>query len=274
MLKYFSKEFGEVFMETLTVNNKSFGLLNANTLRLIACILMLMDHAWATVIPGSDWLTYAGRMAFPIFAFQIAEGFFHTSDFKKYARRLFIFALISEIPFNLMYASSIIYPFHQNVMFTLLLGLLAIKSLDNIRIACSGRSLRIWNSSQVKAFILGIIKAALCVLAAGIGFTDYSITGVLTIILFYLCRGFRLAPLIQLAAMVYINCFAIMGRTIPLTLGSISFDFPTQGFAVLSLIFIWLYNGKKGHSSKVLQYSFYAFYPVHMLILAMIVAAM
>ena len=85
-------------METQTVNNniKSFGLINANTLRLIACILMLMDHAWATVIPGSDWLTYAGRMAFPIFAFQIAEGFFHTSDFKKYARRLFIFGLISE----------------------------------------------------------------------------------------------------------------------------------------------------------------------------------
>lgn len=262
-------------METQTVNNnvKYFGLINANTLRVIACILMLMDHAWATVIPGSDWLTYAGRMAFPIFAFQIAEGFFHTSDFKKYARRLFIFALISEIPFNLMYASSIIYPFHQNVMFTLLLGLLAIKSLDNIRMACAGRSFKGWNSSQVKAVILGIIKAALCVLAAGIGFTDYGITGVLTIILFYLCRGFRLAPLAQIAGMVYINCFAILGRTIPLVIGSLSFDFPTQGFAVLSLLLIWMYNGKKGRSSKALQYGFYAFYPVHMLILAMIVAA-
>ena len=261
-------------METQTVNNniKSFGLINANTLRLIACILMLMDHAWATVIPGSDWLTYAGRMAFPIFAFQIAEGFFHTSDFKKYARRLFIFGLISEIPFNLMYAGSFIYPFHQNVMFTLLLGLLAIKSLDNIRMACADRSFKDWNSSQVKAVILGILKTALCVLAAGIGFTDYGMTGVLTIILFYLCRGFRLAPLIQLAAMVYINCFAIMGRTIPLALGSMTFDFPTQGFAVLSLIFIWLYNGKKGRSSKALQYGFYAFYPVHMLILAIILA--
>ena len=51
-----------------------------------------------------------------------------------------------------------------------------------------------------------------------------------------------------------------------------TFDFPTQGFAVLSLIFIWLYNGKKGRSSKALQYGFYAFYPVHMLILAIIVA--
>ena len=263
-------------MEIKTVNNnaKSFGLINANTLRVIACILMLMDHSWATVIPGSDWLTYAGRMAFPIFAFQIAEGFFHTSDFKKYARRLFVFALISEIPFNLMYASSVIYPFHQNVMFTLLLGLLAIKSLDAIRMACAGHSFKDWNSSTVKFLILGLLKASLCVLAAGIGFTDYGITGVLTIILFYLCRGFRMAPLVQLAGMVYINCFAIMGRTIPLTLGSMSFDFPTQGFAVLSLIFIWLYNGKKGRSSKVLQYGFYTFYPVHMLILAMILAAM
>lgn len=263
-------------METQTVNNnvKSFGLINANTLRLIACVLMLMDHTWATVIPGSDWLTYAGRMAFPIFAFQIAEGFFRTSNFKKYALRLFIFALISEIPFNLMYAGSIIYPFHQNVMFTLLLGLLAIKSLDATRMACAEHSFKNWNLSTVKAFILGIIKAALCVLAAGIGFTDYGMTGVLTIILFYLCRGFRGARLVQLAGMVYINCFALMGRTIPLALGSMVFDFPTQGFAVLSLIFIWLYNGKKGRSSKALQYGFYAFYPVHMLILTMIVAAM
>lgn len=157
-------------------------------------------------------------------------------------------------------------------MFTLLLGLLAIKSLDNIRMACADRSFKDWNSSQVKAVILGILKTALCVLASGIGFTDYGMTGVLTIILFYLCRGFRGARLAQIAGMVYINCFALMGRTIPLALGSMTFDFPTQGFAVLSLIFIWLYNGKKGRSSKALQYGFYAFYPVHMLILAIIVA--
>ena len=241
------------------------------TLHIMAMAFMLCDHLWATLL-SLDFLSNIGRLAFPIFAFLCAEGFRRTGDRKRYMLRMLIFALISEIPFNFFYGGAAIYPFHQNVMFTLLLGLLAIKSLDNIRMACADRSFKDWNSSQVKAVILGILKTALCVLASGIGFTDYGMTGVLTIILFYLCRGFRGARLAQIAGMVYINCFALMGRTIPLALGSMTFDFPTQGFAVLSLIFIWLYNGKKGRSSKALQYGFYAFYPVHMLILAIIVA--
>ena len=70
--------------------------------------------------------------------------------------------------------------------------------------------------------------------------------------------------------MVLLNIIVFDGMTIPVSLGSFSYDFPTQGFAVLALIPIWLYNGKKGRSSKALQYGFYAFYPVHLLILALI----
>ena len=105
---------------------KPFGGLTANMLRTIAVIFMLSDHIWATALSFGDWMTYIGRMAFPIFAFQIAEGFVHTSNFKKFALRLLGFAVITENPFNLFYSSRWFNPYHQNVLFTLLLGLLAI----------------------------------------------------------------------------------------------------------------------------------------------------
>ena len=118
-----------------------FGGLTSNMLRTIAVLLMLSDHIWATAMNLGDWMTYIGRMAFPIFAFQIAEGFVHTSNFKKYALRLLGFAIITEIPFNLFYSSRWFNPYHQNVLFTLLLGLLAIKVIDGLKKDRSGKNI-------------------------------------------------------------------------------------------------------------------------------------
>ena len=230
--------------------------ISATTLRLLALLLMLLDHLWATIIPGNNWMTYVGRLAYPIFAFQLVEGYFHTSDRKRYQKRLLIAALVSEIPFNLMMMSSPIFPFHQNVMFTLLLGLRAMDALELLR-----------QQRTKKALGRCLLRLAACCILAVLGFVDYGFTGLLTILLFYVFRGFPLARLGQLIGMVLLHIVFFEGQFIPLSLGSKVFELPTQGFAVLSLIPIWLYNGEKGRGGKTLQYGCYLFYPLHMLIL-------
>ncbi len=236
-----------------------FGGLTANILRTIAVILMLSDHIWATAMSFGNWMTYIGRMAFPIFAFQIAEGFVHTSNFKKYALRLLGFAVVTEIPFNLFYSSRWFNPYHQNVLFTLLLGLLAISVIDKAR-----------KNLTVKTVALSLLWLVLICVASVLGFVDYGFSGMIMVVIFYLLRDFPFAWLAQLVAMVLINIVFFEGQVVPVEVLGKVFEIPTQGFAVFALIPIWLYGGKKGRSSKIMQYGFYAFYPVHMLVLYLI----
>lgn len=236
-----------------------FGGLTSNMLRAIAVVLMLSDHIWATVMSFGNWMTYIDRMAFPIFAFQIAEGFVHTSNFKKYVLRLLGFAVITEIPFNLFYSSRWFNPYHQNVLFTLLLGLLAISVIDKVK-----------KKFTVKTVALSLLWLLLICIASVLGFVDYGFTGMITVVMFYLLRDFPFAWLAQLVAMVLINIVFFEGQVVPVEIFGKMFEIPTQGYAVFALIPIWLYGGRKGRSSKIMQYGFYAFYPVHMLILYLI----
>ena len=231
---------------------------NSLSLKLLAMALMLCDHLWATVVPGNNWLTAVGRLAFPIFAFQVAEGFFLTHDRKKYLGRMFIFALISEIPFNLMYYSSVVFPFHQNVMFTFCLAILLMMAMER---------------AKQKGTVVFILVSLLCV-AAGlvvgqITMVDYYGSGVVTVLVFYLCRNKPWGWLGQLAGLIWLNCYLLGGMLMPITLLGHTVEISEQGLAVLALIPIWLYNGKQGPHSRAIQYACYAFYPVHMLVLAL-----
>ena len=127
---------------------KTFDL-SAAALHILAMTFMLMDHLWATLLSSQMWLTHVGRLAFPIFAFLAVEGYFHTRSFKRYALRMLLFAVLSEVPFDLMYGGTVFYPVHQNVIWTLLLGLLGIRLMETARakgkrwlyvLTCSGEA--------------------------------------------------------------------------------------------------------------------------------------
>ena len=156
--------------------------LNGLTLKLLAMALMLCDHMWATVVPGGQWMTNLGRLAFPIFAFQIAEGYARTHNFKRYLGRMFLFALISELPFNLMTGGGLLFPFHQNVMFTFCLALLML------RLADLGRARGpVWHGLSI------VVACGLGWLLGTLAMVDYSGAGVLMVMLLHDLPQWRVA---------------------------------------------------------------------------------
>lgn len=230
------------------------------SLRVMAMVFMLCDHLWATVVPGNDWLTCLGRIAYPIFAFLLVEGYLHTRNLKKYVGRLLISAILSEIPFNLVMGSSFFYPIHQNVIWTFLLGIFLIHLNEKARVS-EKLWLRILTAvaTVVMGSLLGIIF-----------FVDYYHAGVLTILVFYFFRGRKWWNFLgQAILLAYINIEILSGYSYVISLFGNTYYFVRQSFALLALIPIWLYRGKQGPHNKALQYSYYAFYPVHLLILGL-----
>ncbi len=232
-------------------------------LHVIAMFCMLWDHAAASLVYSTndvfyDTLRIIGRIAFPIFAFMTAEGFFYTSNLKKYALRLLAFALVSEIPFNLLISGGVIYPFHQNVLFTFLMALGAMWVLEKAKQA---------KAAWLKPIaVIGVV--ALSYLLGTLTFADYYGGGILTVLVFYFFREKKWYNLLgQIAALLYINVEVLGGYGYSIEIMGNEIFLPLQAFALLALIPIWLYNGRKGHSSKAFKYACYAFYPVHMLVL-------
>ena len=223
--------------------------LDGGTLKGIAAALMLTDHVGAILLPEVPVLRCVGRLAFPIFAFFIAEGYAHTRDFGRYFRRLAILAVVSEIPFNLE-NGAVFDPARQNVLFTFCLALLTLRGLEAL-----GRE-------------RGFGRWAGCGLVLAAGFaagellrTDYGGWGVVTVALLYLCRDGKYAKLWLLLAMAAVNGLGMGSLTMPVFGG----EMPIQIFAVAALPVIWLYNGQAG--PRGLRRAFYVFYPAHLLVL-------
>ena len=218
---------------------------SGSTLKIMALTIMLIDHVGAVIVRRTMWmpefdhefwnslympLRYIGRLAFPIFCFLLVEGYVHTSDVKKYMRRMLLFALISEIPFNLAITGKLIDLNYQNVFLELAFGIGAMFCLELVENNLNNYFLQVISR-------IGVI-AVFAIAAESFNF-DYGMYGIISIIALYV---FRQNKIMQLLA------------------GAISFCWePVAPWAFLMIAF---YNGKRGRKIK---YAFYIFYPAHLL---------
>ena len=227
------------------------------TLKIISIISMFCDHFGDAFIGHYSFLNLIGRLAFPIFAFQISEGFVHTKNLKKYFLRLGLFGVISQVPFSLFihkYLGGSI--FSLNVFFTLFLGLLGIYLYDYIISLFKNRNS---NLPFLIDKIIGIFVVLILAVSAELLNTDYGFWGVIVVFTFYLFKNDKLAMIISFVTL----CIIRYGYNIIVG----SFNIPTVLlglFTALSIIFIALYNGKQG---KKVKFLLYWFYPVHLLLL-------
>ena len=237
------------------------GVFSQEGLKLIAAMAMLLDHFGATVVYSAYMdavitgnpaaanrlvglyycLRILGRIAFPIYCFQLVEGFHHTRDLKKYVKRLAVGLVLSEIPFDLAFSGGLDWS-SSSVMVTLLLGVLMMAGMETFR---DWRKLLAIPPFMFLAELLG---------------SDYGGNGIALIAILYLTRGIPHEKLWRTAAMTVLLWFGI-------TVSVFGLEIPLELFGLVSLVPIFLYDGRKVTKSKWVQWAFYLFYPVHILLL-------
>ena len=199
-----------------------------------------------------EWMRYIGRMAFPIYCFLLVEGFLHTKSVTKYAGRLALFALISEIPFDLAIAGQWWSMEYSNVFFTLVLGLVTIWAVSYIE-----KFYEFWQEKQWEQILGWILTGGAGLVVVGLfgGFaemvlhTDYGFGGVVAILILYLFRKQR-----EIAFALSVLALSVITNS-------------TEILALIMLYPLMKYDGTRG---KNVKYVFYAFYPAHLLLLALI----
>lgn len=241
-------------------------------IKIIAIISMLCDHGGYLLLGHFSVLNIVGRIAFPLFAFQLVIGYEHTSNLKKYLLRLLIFAFISQIPFYIMFHTLTDAKPKLNIFFTLLLGICSMYIYDNC-FDNEPNNRKIIYDHKPNTFdkfpisvriVVGVLLMPLVLFLAYFLNVDYSIWGVLLILFIHVFYNKNKNKL-----KFSIGYLILCSFEVALYFGYLSYSWLLADyiFTALPLIFMLLYNQKKGPS---LKYFFYAFYPIHLIILELI----
>ena len=234
------------------------------TLKIIALTTMIIDHIgnlWAASIPNAFFMRCIGRVAFPLFAFMIAEGCKHTKDIKKYMLRLLVFALISEIPFDLFGENININNFseitflsfrYQNIFFNLFLSVFAIYIYESLK--------------DTKLKYAGFLAFPAAAYAGFLINADYGYYAVPIIAAIYFSKN-KIIRILAMVAGVAFLYLPYTGYTSFIFGYRVSYGLALFIFALIPAVLVFFYNGKRGVNIK---YFFYLMYPLHLVVLAAI----
>ena len=225
-----------MYVSSTSYSFKMFPLLSGSALKIIAVLSMLADHCAYYLLDGNTWayevMRCFGRIAFPVFAFLVAEGFAHTRNRMRYFLSLLLFAVISEVPWYLLNGAD----GTHNVMFTLALGVAALAAFERLLelriLCCCSMLLMAWLAAWSE--------------------TDYEWRGVLMIMVFYLLGMVKNTPVTLRRMLQLLFAFPLM------------MHYGITG-ALLACAVIFLYDGTRGFiHGNMAKYGFYALYPIHL----------
>ena len=242
-----------------TENEKrKFGL-NSFVLRVIAMAAMTFG-ASQELFPQNqvDWGTYMLWFSYTIFAFLIVEGLSYTSSRKLYFRRMLLFSVLAEIPFDLLSSGKAWNPGRQSVMLTLLIGFLVVMATDLIRD----------NLDNMIATLIGIIALAfLGARAAVLLNCDMGVYGIILICFFYICRNVTYTKTMQFICCILFIMYVTADNYLNIMIDDFYYSIPDKGFMVLGIILTWFYNGKRGPNNIVLKVLYYLYFPLMLLVI-------
>ena len=237
---------------------KKFGL-NSFVLRIIAMIAF----TWGTVAEellsdhSVDWFNYMLWFSYTIFAFLLVEGISRTSNKNLYLRRMILFAVLTEVPFDLLTSGKAWNPGRQSVMLTLLIGFIVILIANHIR-----ESLDNMIATTVGIIALGFLGTRLILFLN----CDMGIFGIIILCFFFICRNVTYNKLLQLVCCIVFLMYVSADNYLNIMINDLYYSIPDKGFMVIGIIFTWFYNGKRGPNNLGLKIFYYLYFPLMLLI--------
>ncbi|MPW27095.1 conjugal transfer protein TraX [Alkalibaculum sp. M08DMB] len=224
------------------------GYYKNDMLKFIAAFFMIIDHVGAIFFENLVILRYLGRIAFPIFAFYVAMGFFWTSDFKKYISRILIFAVIAQIPYAFFSFILTDNYYGMNILFTFFIALFALYFFKR------------------KNYSISVLIIVLCEVIQALTLIkfDYGVYGILMVFAFYIFKDDKIHRNLSIFCLTIAYIFTIY---LPLGIPFYYSFIHRQMFCVLALPLIDL-----NYKTKILlpRYFFYIFYPAHIAIIVFV----